>query len=115
MDSHVDGSESAMGNGAADRTGKGESGVEGETLRLARGGGSCLLDDGVDLGRASRLRRASHCSLGLGREKKEAGKKGLSGEYAWRMQCANRASGDGLMDPSRKFLVLVGDELFFFF
>lgn len=50
-----------MGDGAADGTGKGESGVEGEAGELARGGGSSLLDDGVDLGRAGRGNGRGHC------------------------------------------------------
>ena len=39
-----------MGDGAAESTGEGESGVESGTAEL--GSGSSLLDDGVDLGRA---------------------------------------------------------------
>ena len=48
-----------MGDGAADGTGKGESGVESSTAeRLGRGDSGGLLDDSVDLGRAC---LSSHC------------------------------------------------------
>lgn len=47
-----------MGDGAADSTSESEARVQSETLGAL--GGLDVLDDGVDLGRAGRLRR-SHC------------------------------------------------------
>lgn len=61
IDVHIDGSQGTVCYGAADGTGKGESGVEGDTAKLARSGGSGLLDDGIDLGRAGGLRWGAHC------------------------------------------------------
>lgn len=51
-DLHIDGSESTVGDGAADCTSQGESGVEGDTAELLGGVGLCSLEDGIDLGRA---------------------------------------------------------------
>ena len=47
-----------MGDGTADSTGKGESGVEGEARLLLGGLSLDVLDDGVDLGGSG---RGSHC------------------------------------------------------
>lgn len=41
-----------MGDGAADGTSQGESGVESHATELLGGAGSGLLDERVDLGRA---------------------------------------------------------------
>ncbi len=52
IDIHINGGEGTVGDGAADGTGKGESGVETKAaqLRSRRDGGGGLLDDSVDLG-----------------------------------------------------------------
>lgn len=49
IDVHINRSQCTVGNGAAEGTGKGESGVEVDTAELARSGSSGLLDDGIDL------------------------------------------------------------------
>jgi hypothetical protein len=50
-----------VGDGATDSTGKGESGVEVKTGRVAGLESLSLLDDGIELGRAGRLSAGSHC------------------------------------------------------
>lgn len=70
--------------GAADGTGKGESGVEGDTAELARGAGSSLLDDGVDLGRAGGLRGGAHCDEEELKTNNDDDKRRME----WRMQLA---------------------------
>jgi len=54
----IDGGETTVGDGTADSTGKGESGVEGEARLLLGGLSLDVLDDGVDLGGSG---RGSHC------------------------------------------------------
>lgn len=60
MDVHIDRSQGTVGDGAAEGTSKGESGVEVDTAELARSGGSGLLDDGIDLVRASGRHGGGH-------------------------------------------------------
>lgn len=51
---HIDGGKTTVGDGTADGTSKGESGVEVETAQLCWvGDGSDILLDGIQLGRAS--------------------------------------------------------------
>ena len=52
---HIDGSQSTVGDGAADGTSKSETRVQSQTLGLGRLGGLDLLDDGFNLG--------GHCEL----------------------------------------------------
>jgi hypothetical protein len=52
----VDGSQSTVGDGAADGTSEGEARVQGQTLGLGRVSGLDLLDDGINLG--------GHCDCG---------------------------------------------------
>jgi hypothetical protein len=54
----IDGGKTTVGDGTADSTGKGESGVEGEARLLLGGLSLDVLDDGVDLGGSG---RGSHC------------------------------------------------------
>lgn len=70
---HIDGGEGTVGDGAADSTGKGESGVEGNAGKLAGGVGLGLLDDSVNLS-------GSHCEYVVRNWTKEKWTKGLSGE-----------------------------------
>lgn len=58
---HIDGSKTTVGDRAADGTGKGESGVQGHAGELGRLGGLDILDDGIDLGRASGFCVGGHC------------------------------------------------------
>ncbi|KAI6756701.1 hypothetical protein HG530_011299 [Fusarium avenaceum] len=55
---HIDGGKTTVGDGTADSTGKGESGVESETRLLLGSLSLDALDDGVDLGGSC---RGSHC------------------------------------------------------
>jgi hypothetical protein len=57
-----------VGDGTADGTGKGESGVEGEARLLLGGLSLDVLDDGVDLGGSG---RGSHCERCLFRQRTE--------------------------------------------
>lgn len=86
IDVHIDGGQGTVCYGAADGTSEGKSGVEGDTAKLARSGGSGLLDDGIDLGRAGRLRWRAHCD-GCGGIKKASTRtteEELSGVGTWR-------------------------------
>lgn len=62
---HINGCETTVGNGAADGTSKGESGVESKAAQLLGSVGLGRLDDGVNLV----LHGTRHCECGLsGRE-----------------------------------------------
>lgn len=50
-----------MGDGAADSTGKGEARVQSEASELVRLSSLGVLDDGIELGRASGLSVGGHC------------------------------------------------------
>jgi hypothetical protein len=50
---HIDGCESTVGDCTADSTCQSESGVEGNAAELLGGFGGEILDDGIDLRRAS--------------------------------------------------------------
>lgn len=60
-DEHIDRSHGTVSDGAAESTGKGETGVQIDTGELLGLEGLDVLDDGVDLGRAGGLRAGSHC------------------------------------------------------
>lgn len=59
-DLHIDGGEATVGDGTADGTSKGESGVEREAAQLLRSGSSDILLDGVQLDGAGGGRRSRH-------------------------------------------------------
>lgn len=77
---HIDGSKSTVGDGAADSTGEGEAGVEGEAAQLLGLGSLDILDNGVELGRAGGFRVGGHCDLVGGLCGDEQTNKTLSGE-----------------------------------
>lgn len=58
---HIDGGQTTVGDGAADSTGQSKAGVQSKAGELTRLVGSNLLDDGIDLGRASGLCVGGHC------------------------------------------------------
>ena len=62
---HIDRRETTVGQGTADGTGEGESGVEGETAELLGLIGLDVLLDGIELDRAGRAGRVcgSHCEV----------------------------------------------------
>lgn len=76
-----------MGDGAAEGTGKGESGVEVDTAELGRSGSGGLLDDSIDLGRASGRHGGGHCDWirmwdWKGRRQEDRG--GIEWRWTWR-------------------------------
>lgn len=68
---HIDGGETTVGDGTADSTGKGESGVESEARLLLGGLSLDVLDDGVDLGGSG---RGSHFEGWLFRRQRTEGR-----------------------------------------
>lgn len=62
-DLHIDGCEATVGDRTADCTSQGESGVELKTAELLGGVGGDLLDDGIDLRRASGCCGRGHCII----------------------------------------------------
>lgn len=80
-----------MSDGTADGTGKGESGVEVDTGKLARSGGSGLLDNGIDLVRASGRHGGGHFDCVLIWDWKEGRRKNRGGiEWRWTWRRAMR-------------------------
>jgi hypothetical protein len=63
---HIDGGKTTVGDGTADSTGKGESGVEGKARLLLGSLSLDVLDDSVDLGGSG---RGSHFEDGYSDDK----------------------------------------------
>lgn len=100
-----------MGDGTAEGTGQGESGVEVDTAELARSRGGGLLDDGIDLvGASGRHGRGGHCDWRRttvnGNEQDKH--RGMEWSWIWReaMRCdCENVFGHGVVmeDSNNKF------------